>query len=151
MNSSSDEEWETLSDVSTDPELILDHVAQPLNLRILDDIGRRSVAALANGTFGIGEDLGEGASANTNGDAEEDPADRVIPEENLDSTSSNLDNDRNASVKFRPNPTEDKDSEMHSKFDEVKYIIQHNKLLSGCLPNMEIQGNRGKIRELPFA
>jgi len=127
MNSSSDEEWETLSDVSTDPELILDHVAQPLNLRILDDIGRRSVAALANGTFGIGEDLGEGASANTNGDAEEDPADRVIPEENLDSTSSNLDNDRNASVKFRPNPTEDKDSEMHSTFSVSEAVPSSHK------------------------
>ena len=113
-----------MSDVSTDPELILDHVAQPLNLRILDDIGRRSVAALANGAPSIGEGLGDGANANTNGDTEEDSACKVSPEENIDPTPSSPDNGRDASVKFRPTPNEKKDSEMHSKFEKAKYIIE---------------------------
>lgn len=45
---SSDEEWETTSDVSTDQEQPTEHHLQALDRNIIDDIGRRSIAALSN-------------------------------------------------------------------------------------------------------
>ena len=113
MNSSSDEEWETTSDVSTDQEHILENFMEGVNHSLLDEIARRSIAA-----------LGSNAPDNLGGFNEESvdqndiPAEDEFvapPEEIGSATSSNTGNDENYSVKFRPNPSDNAESERSSE------------------------------------
>ena len=116
MNATSDEEWETASDVSTDPEQFMEQPLQPHDLDILDDIARRSVSALSSNARDNAEASNEEPMVqNDIADAAES-ADNMPAEDGRNDAQSSVDASNIPDVKVRPNVNESNSPEVHSKF-----------------------------------
>ena len=94
---------------------------QPFNHIILDDIARRSIAALGNNAP-INLDAFNEESADQNDiPAEEESVSLAPPEESGNATSSNIGNE--GSVKFRPDPSDSADPDRSSKYVTLRYVL----------------------------
>lgn len=128
--SSSDEEWETTSDVSTDQEPFMENGGQPLDRNILDDIARRSVAALRNNDTDDAEEPVEESDARNEanaGLAEEarESQNSAEGDESVNPTVSSQGSNQSADVKTRPTENAGDNTEGLCMFFHFMLVLHH--------------------------